>query len=309
VPSKTRPYDAILLDLDGTLVDEHERIHPRTLAALRAAHACGVRVMVATGRSELATIPVLDVLDIAGPAIVFNGAGLWCHEKRRLIEERVLSKRTLDRAIAFGERHGLLTVSMCAGAKYTLPPKTEMERLALRDMTGLVPSTPDEMRFRRAIRVTLFSERHATSAEFAAELETWIDQPVYTTHFPLDVLAHHRESRLKVVDVHPPCRGKAEGLRVLAELHGIAPERVVAVGDATNDVPMFEAAGLAVAMGDGMSEARAAADRIIGPVGSDTIGALVEELFLGGAQDGSSAPAAPDDPARELPATESRGRV
>lgn len=275
-----RRYDAILLDLDGTLVDDRDRIHPRTLAALRAAHERGVKVLVATGRSELATIPVLEQLGLDTPAIVFNGAGLWCPMRKRLLEERVLSKRTLDRAISFGERHGLLTVSMCAGAKYTLPPRTEMERLALKDMTGLVPSTPDEMRFRRAIRVTLFSEDYPTPAAFAAELEAWIDQPLYATHFPLNVLAHHRDSRLLVVDVHPPCRGKAEGLRVLAELYGIRAERVVAFGDATNDIPMFEAAGLAVAMGDGMPEAVACADRVIGNVGTDAIGAVVEELFL-----------------------------
>lgn len=276
-----RRYDAILLDLDGTLVDGSDRIHPRTLAALRAAQAADVRVMVATGRSELATIPVLKILASEMPAIVFNGAGLWCPVRERLIEERVLSPRTVDRAVAFGEKHGLLTVTMCAGAKYTLEPRTQTERMALKDMTGLVPSTPAEMRFRRALRVTLFSEGHASSEAFASAVEEWIDQPVYTTHFPLNVLAHHRDSALKVVDVHPPCRGKAEGLRVLEETYGIPAERVVAVGDASNDVPMLEEAGLAVAMEESMAEALAVADRVIGPCGSDTIGRLIEELFLG----------------------------
>ncbi|MCC6408407.1 MAG: HAD family phosphatase [Planctomycetes bacterium] len=136
------------------------------------------------------------------------------------------------------------------------------------------------MRFRRAIRVTLFSETYESSAAFASAVEAWIAQPIYSTHFPLNVLAHHRASRLQVVDIHPPCRGKAEGLRVLEEHYGVPASRVVAVGDATNDIPMFEAAGLAVAMGDGMPEAVAAADRVIGNVGTDAIGALVEELFL-----------------------------
>ena len=61
-----RNYDAILLDLDGTLVDEHDQIHPHTLRSLRAAAERGVRVMIATGRSELATIPVVEQLGIDG---------------------------------------------------------------------------------------------------------------------------------------------------------------------------------------------------------------------------------------------------
>ncbi len=66
----------------------------------------------------------------------------------------------------------------------------------------------------------------------------------------------------------------------LEELYGIPEHRVVAVGDATNDIPMLESAGLAVAMGDGMEEARAVAHRVIGGHDSTAIAELVDELFL-----------------------------
>jgi len=54
---------------------------------------------------------------------------------------------------------------------------------------------------------------------------------------------------------------------------------VVCVGDATNDLPMFAASGLSVAMGDGMREAREAADRVIGDSDTDAIAELIQELF------------------------------
>jgi hypothetical protein len=276
-----RAYDAILLDLDGTLVDDEDRIHPRTLEALREADRRGVRVMIATGRSELATRPALEALGLENPAVVYNGAGLYCPVAERLLEERTLSDRTLGRAVRFGLERGHMTVTMAAGAKFAVEPVLAVERLALHDMTGLRFVQPEELVAQRTIRVTLFSDRHRSSAEFARELELALDQPAYLTHFPLSALPHHRDSRLLVCDVHPPCRGKAEGLRVLEETWGIAPERVVAVGDASNDVPMFEAAGLAVAMRGSMAEALAAARRVIGPNDTGTIGELVEELFLG----------------------------
>ncbi len=275
-----RNFDALLLDLDGTLVADDDTIHPRTLRALRAASASGVRVMVATGRSELATDPVLRALEIDMPAVVFNGAALWCSKTRKFLEERVLSERTLGRVLDYGAQHGLLSVVMCAGKKYALAPRNEVERLALYDMTGLEFSEPQALRRHRAIRVTLFSSLQASSDEFAADVNRAIDQPIYLTHFPLNLLAHHRESELLVVDLHPPCCGKGEALRVLEERYGVPRERVVAIGDASNDIDMFVRAGLPVAMSNSMPEARAKATRIIGHNNSDTIGELVEEIFL-----------------------------
>ena len=276
-----RSYDAILLDLDGTLVDDDDRIHPYTLAALRRAAEAGVRVMIATGRSELATIPVLEQLGLDSPAVVFNGAGVYCPARKRLLEERVLSERTLGRAVRFGEERGHMTVTMCAGVKYATAPRSDVEQLALRDMTGVEYVERERMRTQRALRVTFFSDRHATSQEFADEVESSLGQPVYITHFPLHCLPHHRASKLLVCDVHPPCKGKAEALRVLEETYAIGAERVVAVGDAGNDVPMLLAAGLGVAVGNAFEDALAVADRVIGVNTSDAIGRLVEELFLG----------------------------
>jgi hypothetical protein len=276
-----RAFDALLVDLDGTLVTDEDEILPGTIESLRAAQARGVRVMVSTGRSELATIPVLALLGLDSRAVVYNGCGLWCPGEQRLIEERVLSERTLERAVGFGERNGFMTVAMCAGRKHAIHPRDEVERLALRDMVGLSYVESEVLKQGRAIRVSFFSDRHPDSAELAREAEEYVAQPVFMTHFPLNLLAHHKDSPLTVVDVHPPCRGKAEAVRVLEEQYGIAPERVVAVGDATNDIGMFEAVGLSVCMETGMPEAIEAADRVIGGNNTGAIESLVRELFLG----------------------------
>ena len=130
------------------------------------------------------------------------------------------------------------------------------------------------------MRITLFSERWRDSADFHDAFLQAVPDPTYLTHFPLNALPQHRSSPLQVVDVQPPCEGKGEALRWLAEARGIPPERVVCVGDAGNDVPMLERAGLAVAMENAFESARAAAHRVIGSNNSEAIAELVEELFL-----------------------------
>jgi Cof subfamily protein (haloacid dehalogenase superfamily) len=272
-------YQALLLDLDGTLVTDEGRIRPRTLAALQHAHARGVRVMIATGRSELGVRPVLDELAMDTPAVVFNGAGLFCPVEQRLLEERLLSPRVVARCFEFAERSRLMSVIQVAGAKFAPHPRDAEEERALRGLEGLSHVPFAELPREYVIRVTYFSDRHAASDALATEIEEWIAQPVHVTHFPLNALAMHKGSALHVVDVQPPSRGKGEALRVLEERYGIPPERVVAIGDADNDLPMLELAGLPVAMQNSMPRVLARARRTIGNNNSDAIAELVEELF------------------------------
>jgi Cof subfamily protein (haloacid dehalogenase superfamily) len=276
----TRAYDALLLDLDGTLLDSASRVRPANLAAVRRAEAEGVAVIVATGRSAVSAIGVLDELGLSSPAILFNGSAVWCPRRRRLIEERVLAPRTFEAALEYGRRADLLTVVMAAERKRATAPRDEPEQRALRFMRELEVGTRDELRLEHPIRISLFSERHPTHGAFEEEVERALGWPSYLTSFPLAILPGLETSGLSVVDVHPPSRGKGEAVRLVEEQLGIPPERVVAVGDASNDVPMLVAAGLGVAMRESMPEALAVADRVIGGRDEDAIAELIEELFL-----------------------------
>lgn len=274
-----RDFDALLLDLDGTLLDERSRIRPRNAARLHALAEEGVRVVIATGRSTVAALEAVDSLELTAPLVVFNGAGIYCPERERMIEERVLSNRAVERALAFAAERELLTVCQLAMDKHSTAPRDPAEDDALRGFSNLVVGEREALPREYLMRVILFSRDHPRSGEFRAEVESALDTPTYLTHFPLGALVQHAGSPLTVVDIHPPCRGKAEALRFLEEQEGIPPARVVAVGDAGNDVPMLRAAGLGVAMGNGARSALEAADRVIGGHETDAIAELVEELF------------------------------
>jgi len=273
-----REFDALLLDLDGTLLDSSDRIHPANAAALREARAAGVAVMVVTGRSKISALPVLSELSLGTQSVIFNGAAVYCPREERLVEERVLSRRAVAGLVDYALASGDLAVFMTADRKFAFEPGRPGDRELLWAEVEIVSRAafaPEHV-----IRATFLSARGSSSLDYASGIERHVGAPLYTTHFPLAVLPRYRGSAHLAVDVHPPCRGKAEALRLLEETYGIAPERVVAVGDATNDLPMIEAAGLGVAMESGMEEAKRAADRIIGHHDGPAIAELIGELFL-----------------------------
>src|SRR5919206_2914206 len=65
----------VVTDLDGTLSDAAERIHPASVRAIRDLEAGGIPVLVATGRRLRMACAVLEAGGLAsGPAVVLDGA-------------------------------------------------------------------------------------------------------------------------------------------------------------------------------------------------------------------------------------------
>ena len=81
------------------------------------------------------------------------------------------------------------------------------------------------------------------------------------------------------LEVIPRVINKGQGIRDICRTLGISPEEVIAFGDAANDIPMLEAAGMGVAMGNAAEAVKAAADRVTLSNNEDGIAAALRELL------------------------------
>jgi len=76
-----------------------------------------------------------------------------------------------------------------------------------------------------------------------------------------------------------PQLSKAQGLKVALEKMGISAEDVLAVGDAPNDIPMFELLGHSIAVGGCFEELAAVADVVSPYPHGDTFSPLVDSIL------------------------------
>lgn len=275
----SRAYDALVLDMDGTLLDDADHLPPRTAAAIARARERGVKVMLATGRShqgvrEIATQLALDI-----PSIVFNGAAVYDAIADRLLSCYTLPKSLVDALLAHARAQALEPVVARPEGQYARSASPH-EQALLTGFKHLEQRPEAELPRSGVMRVTLFSQHHSESRALLADVKRVLgDYPAYCTHFALAALPGFRSSDAQVVDVQPECKGKAEALTLLAERFGITPERVVAVGDAGNDVPILRAVGLGVAMGHAPPDVQAVAARVIGSNNGPALAELIETVF------------------------------
>ena len=79
-------------------------------------------------------------------------------------------------------------------------------------------------------------------------------------------------------DVTSACTDKGRAIRDIRSRMGIPRERVLAVGDAPNDLPMFREAGVCVAMGNAKEEIKKACKKIAGSNEEDGAAQVLEHL-------------------------------
>jgi len=82
-------------------------------------------------------------------------------------------------------------------------------------------------------------------------------------------------------EVAPAGVTKWSAIRRLAHSWGVAEPEICAVGDDVNDIPMIQAAGLGVAMGNALPEVKAAADRIAPSHDDNGLARVVDWLLKG----------------------------
>jgi Cof subfamily protein (haloacid dehalogenase superfamily) len=268
LPSPVLPPRLVALDIDGTILDHDGALSDRVRAAVRAVVDAGWHVALSTGRSLVATTPVLDQLGLtSGYAVTSNGAVTLRLDAGLDDGYEIADIVTFDprEALTLLREHLPMAVyaveDLGVGFRLTAPfPEGE-----LIGSSTIVPF--EQLVDRPVTRVVVRSPEH-TPEDFLAIIEQLgLHGGSYTVGWTA------------WLDIAPEGVSKAHGLRVVAEALGIPASQVLAVGDGRNDLEMFAWAGRSVAMGQAPPEVQDAADQVCADVYEDGLADVLEELL------------------------------
>jgi Cof subfamily protein (haloacid dehalogenase superfamily) len=268
-------FDLGAFDLDGTVLRRNLRITRATVAALQRLRDRGMRLVVATGRR------FEDAREYAGrlgfsdqdPVICYGGSMV-----RRMNGETLLH-RTLPRSLgtdvlewaAGRDLHARVFLDGDIVTSPDTPAALEHLRRYAEPGVSVVDSPADWLRDGGAEPTKLvIVDRPDDIKGWLEEARTAFAGRLFVTRS----LPHY-------VEVGSLEGTKASALAFLCDRWGIEPERVLAFGDADNDIDMLRFAGHGVAVGGMTGEVRDAADRVVPGVDEDGVAGYVETL-LGG---------------------------
>lgn len=249
--------ELIASDVDGTLIDDDEKISDRTRAAVRAAVADGARFVLATGRPPRWIAPVVEGLDYAPLAVCANGAVLYDSATDRVISARTLDADTLawlaELAVAALPGCGLAAERVGASAHDAATPQFVSSpdyQHAWLNPDNTEVSTEEVLAW-PAVKL-LIRMPGISSAHMISRLAPLVDGSVDLTF----------STNNGLIEVSASGVTKASGLADVAAHLGIADSAILAFGDMPNDVPMLTMARHGVAVANAHDDAIAAADEV-----------------------------------------------
>lgn len=267
-------YKLLVLDVDGTLLNDAKEITKRTLSALLKIQQMGVRVVLASGRPSYGLMKVAKTLELGnygGFILSYNGCQIINAQNGEILFERrinpemlpYLEKKARKNGFALFTYHDNLILTNNSDDEHVL------DEAELNDL------------------VVIEEEEFSTAIDFAPCKCMLVSDD----EAALVALEEHWKKRLSgVLDVFRsepfflevvPCSvDKANTLGALLEHLGVKREEVMAIGDGTCDVAMLQLAGMGVAMGQAPDSVKACADYITASNEEDGVAVAVEKMIL-----------------------------
>ena len=241
---------AAALDLDGTIIGPDEKISPAVQEAIDrlAGH---MPVFIATGREPADVLRYSKELGLTTPQVCDGGANI-------LDPLRGVSVWTAPLGPA--------------NAEAVVTKLREMGSAFIATHASGTASTYDDVPNWDLIRVSALDLDEGTADALAESFRGNKDMHVIKAVLPYN--------GLWAVDFTLAGVDKATGVSRVGKTLGVDPANMVAAGDSYNDLPMLEACGFGIAMGNAPEEVKAVAGFVAPTVEEDGLAVAINEYVL-----------------------------
>ncbi len=280
-PAPDLPFDLVVLDLDGTILDlyHHRPISQVVQTTIAAVQAAGIPVTIATGRTLDYVRAHVAHLNIATPVVTTQGAVIGDPISGHILYEADIPLDLARQAVAWIDDRPYIT------ALYFLDESGHI--VIYQNHTGPEPEFYDHVfgavrtiqpRFgdllagddaRPPLKFIIVEDQSSAGVDLIGDLRACFSPGLHISR------THPRlvEGTAQGID-------KGAGVLRLCKLLDIDPARVLAIGDSDNDIPILAAVGMGIAMGNATPGVLAAAQWVAPPVEEDGAAVALKEWIL-----------------------------
>jgi transaldolase len=262
------PISVVLTDVDGTLLTKDKVLTARALQSVKKLRERGILFTITSGRPPFGMRMLVEPLGITGPMAAFNG-GVIVLPDLSVLDERGLPEYLVPALVDMVQSHGLDVWMFRANdwlAKSSEGPRVAREMSNIQTPPTIVSSFDG---ITGVIKMVGSSEDPERVAACEAALRRTFGTQVFAAR-----------TGLHSVDITHPTAHKGAVIERLSRYLRIPLERIAAIGDQINDIPMLQRAGVSIAMGNADDEVKRSALFVTTSYADEGFANAVEQLIL-----------------------------
>lgn len=246
-------YQALIFDIDGTAIinDPNALPTPVVKKAVKSAQK-NLKVMCATGRALSMAQPIIESLELTEPCVISGGTQLYDPVKKSIIWQKSLQPATVKSIM-----------DVFRSTDYEIAINDEAVGQPARSR-----SIPSQVYVMYAMHLTIDqSEKYLPHLAQISEIVSHAVKSWKGEDF-VDIHITHKNGT------------KQSAIEALLEQLKLDKTKVIGVGDGSNDLPLFNAVGFKIAMGNASDKLKQAADYVTLPADEDGLASAIDRFVL-----------------------------
>ncbi|MDR2499127.1 MAG: Cof-type HAD-IIB family hydrolase [Tannerellaceae bacterium] len=269
-------YKLLVLDVDGTLLNDNREITPPTLSSLLLVQQMGVAIVLASGRSTHGLRPLACRLELdkyGGFIMSYNGGQIINMQTGELLFERRIDPQSLPYIEGVAKKNGFTILTYHGDTIFATDASDErvreeaarnnMRRVQAENFASTIDFSPCKCMMTSPDIEALAALEKRLKQRLGGSLDVFRSEPYF-------------------LEVVPPSVNKADTLGVLMSKLEVVPEQMIAIGNGVCDIGMIQMAGLGVAMGNAGEAVKLCADYTTASNNDDGVARAVEEHIIAG---------------------------
>jgi HAD superfamily hydrolase (TIGR01484 family) len=249
----TSEYKAIIFDLDGTAIPGRREGMPSKVVteAVQAAQSLA-RVATASARSAQMCAPIWEEFGLNDLCIVRGGAKILHSKTGEVLLEHFVPEVAIPEILAIFR-------DVPVSRFYLNDDAVDLSQVLVGPFnSNTIVASGISHEINKLVQPRLLGLVDI----LVQSLPSWVENNPFDVHIS-HILSTKRYSTERLI-----------------EIWGLSKEQVIGVGDGVNDLELFEAVGLRVAMGNAIPELKAAADLVTDTLEEDGLARVIREYLL-----------------------------
>ncbi len=243
-------YKWCVFDLDGTLLNDDKNISINDLESIKLLKQNNVDIFIASGRTDMFSLPYLQLMDSKTPIISSNGALIRNKFNNEIIYSKYISEVCINKFIEYAKINKINYMAYTLDHVYYYITDERIIKALLLNNKSIIPSTiiydHNILKYEKILKFLIIDE-HENISIHKEELFKILNLQIVSSGYNL-------------LDIMEYGVSKGYALEKLAQYYNMDQNKIIVFGDNYNDIEMFKFAGRSVAMGNAVDDIKAIAD-------------------------------------------------